>query len=70
MVQLNLNFTHVCRYTRVLAHLMHAKLQKLACAHSLLQVILACPHGIANTRDTREIHVMSSHLLCHTTHVV
>ena len=26
MVQLNLNFTHVCRHTRVLACLMHAKL--------------------------------------------
>ena len=31
-VQLNLNFTHACRYMRVLARLTHAKLQKLACA--------------------------------------
>ena len=32
MVQLNLNFTHVCRHTHVLARLTHAKLQNLACA--------------------------------------
>ena len=31
MVQLNLKFTHACRHTRVLARLMHVKLQKLAC---------------------------------------
>ena len=35
MVQLNLNFTHACRYMRVLAHLTRAKLQKLACAHTI-----------------------------------
>ena len=35
MVQLNLNFTHVCRYTCVLAHLMRAKLQKLAYANTV-----------------------------------
>ena len=35
MVQLNLNFTHVCRYTCVLARLMRAKLKKLACAHTV-----------------------------------
>ena len=40
-VQLNLNFTHVCRYMRVLARLMHAKLQKLACAHTV-----ACDFGV------------------------
>ena len=34
-VQLNLNFTHVCMYTRVLACLTHAKLQKLACANTV-----------------------------------
>ena len=53
-VQLNLNFTHACRYTRVLARLMHAKLQKLACAHR-----------IANTCDTQEMHVTSLHFVCH-----
>ena len=31
MVQLNLNFTHACRYVCVFAHLTCAKLQKLAC---------------------------------------
>ena len=35
MVQLNLNFTQACMYTHVLAHLMHAKLQKLACARTV-----------------------------------
>ena len=34
-VQLNLNFTHTCRHTRVLARLMCVKLQKLACAHTV-----------------------------------
>ena len=34
-VQLNLNFTHACRHTRVLAHLTLAKLKKLACARTV-----------------------------------
>ena len=34
-VQLNLNFTHACRYRSVLARLMHAKLQKLVCARTV-----------------------------------
>ena len=37
---------------------------------TLLHAILACAHGIVNTRDTREMQVMSSHLVCHTTRVV
>ena len=48
-VQLNLNFTHTCRYTRVLACLMRAKLQKLACAHTV-----ARDFGV-RTRDSRHI---------------
>ena len=34
-VQLSLNFTHACMHTRVLAHLMRVKLQKLACARTV-----------------------------------
>ena len=34
-VQLNLNFTHAGRYTRVLARLMHAKIKKMAYAHTV-----------------------------------
>ena len=35
MVQLNLNFTHACRYMRVLVSLTRPKLQKLACARTV-----------------------------------
>ena len=66
MVQLNLNFTHACRHTRVLARLTLAKLKKLACARTVAHG-LACAREIANTR---EMHVTSSHLVCHTTRVV
>ena len=38
----------------MLAHLTRAKLQKLACAHTLLHTIFACARGIANIRDTQE----------------
>ena len=41
MVQLNLNFTHTCRHMHALAHLTHAKLRKLACAHTV-----ACAFGM------------------------
>ena len=63
-VRLNLNFIH----TRVLARLTRAKLKKLACDARTV----ACDFGvraceIANTRDTRELHVTSSHLVCHIT---
>ena len=45
MVQLNLNFVHACRHTHVLAHLAHAKLQKLSCACTVA-------YGIVNTCNT------------------
>ena len=36
MVQLNLNFTHACRHTRVIAACVKcAKLQTLVCAHTV-----------------------------------
>ena len=56
-VQLNFNFTHMCRYTRVLARLMHAKLQKWR-VHALLHAILACAHEIhsKHKRDTRHAY--------------
>ena len=34
-VQLNLKFTYACKYTCVLAHLTHAKVKKLVCAHTV-----------------------------------
>ena len=56
MVQLNLNFTHACRHMCMLASLMCAKFQKLACAHSV-----ACNFGMRrwateHTRLTRDAH--------------
>ena len=52
-VQLNLNFTHACRHTRVLARLTRVKLQNLACARTV-----ACNFGVRtraseHTRHTR-----------------
>ena len=54
MVQLNLDFTHVCKHSRVLASLMCAKLQKLVFARSV-----ACNFGVhmratEHTRDSRD----------------
>ena len=65
MVQLNLNFTHVCKHTRVLASLMCAKLQKLAFACSV-----ACDFGVRmqateHTRDSRhELTLGLPHYTC------
>ena len=56
-VQLNLNFTHACRYMRVFACLMHAKLQKLACAHTV-----ACVFGM-RTWDSK--HTQHTRDACH-----
>ena len=57
MVQLNLNFTHACRYTRVLARLTHAKLQKLACARTV-----ACDFGVSTQDSKHTRHVRDA---CH-----
>ena len=50
MVQLNLNFTHVCRHTRVLARSTRAKLKKLACARNFGVRMQDSKH----TRHTRD----------------
>ena len=55
MVQLNY-FTHACRYTRVLAHLMHAKLQKLACACTVVHNFGVRTWDSKHTRHTRDVH--------------
>ena len=56
MVQLNLNFTHACRCTCVLAHLTRAKLQKLVCARTV-----ACDFGV-RTRDSKHArHTRDAH---------
>ena len=41
MVQLNLNFTNACRYTRVVAHLPHVKF-RIPRVHFMLHAALAC----------------------------
>ena len=53
MVQLNLNFTHACRHTRVLAHLMHAKLKKLACALTVARNFGVRTRDSKHTQHTR-----------------
>ena len=71
MVQLNLNFTHACRYTRVLACLTHTKLQNLVCACTF-----ACDFGMRtweskhtqHTRDARhELTLGLLHYTCSVT---
>ena len=47
--------------TLVLVCLTLAKLQKLVCARSVAHDFGM--HGIANTHDTQEMHVMSLHLV-------
>ena len=56
MVQLNLNFTHACRYTCVLAHLTRAKLQKLACACTVARDFGVHTRDSKHTRHTRDAH--------------
>ena len=56
MVQLNLNFIHMCKYTRVLACLTRAKLKKLAYVHTV-----ACNFGVRMWNSeymghTRDVH--------------
>ena len=55
-VQLNLNFTHTCRYTRVLACLTHAKLQKLACACTVAHNFGMRTRYSKHTRHLRDAH--------------
>ena len=57
MVQLNLNFTHTCGHTRVLAHLTCAKLKKLVCACTV-----ARDFGV-RTRDSK--HMRHTRDACH-----
>ena len=62
-VQLNLNFTHVCRHTRVQAHACactfnECKTSKTGVVHALLHAILVCACRPVNTSDTREMHIM------------
>ena len=64
-VQLNLNFTHVCRYTCVLARLMRAKLQKLACAHTVVHNFSVRTRDSKHTRHTRDVrHELALCLPC------
>ena len=55
-VQLNLNFTHACRYMSVLAHLTHAKVKKLACACTVAHDFSVCMRDSKHTRHTRDAH--------------
>ena len=55
-VQLNLNFTHASRHTRVLARLTRVKLQKLACAHTVARNFGVRTRASEHTRHTRNAH--------------
>ena len=54
-VQLNLNFTHTCRHTRVLARLTFVKLQKLACALTVASNFGVCTRASEHTRHTTNV---------------
>ena len=61
MVQLNLNFTHVCWYTSVPACLLHVNL-KIWCALALMRTILAC---VQHTDDTgHELTICLPQYMC------
>ena len=47
-------FTHVCRYTSVLACLTHAKLQKLACACTVAHNFGVCVQNSECTQHMRD----------------
>ena len=53
-VQLNLNFTHACRYARVLACLTYAKLKKLVCARTVAHNFGVDTWNSECTRHTRD----------------
>ena len=54
MVQLNLNFTHACKYTRVLARLTRAKFKKLACARTVASDFGVRTWDSKHTQHTRD----------------
>ena len=54
MVQLNLNFTHACRYTRELAYLTRAKVKKLACARIVAHDFGVRKRDSKHTRHLRD----------------
>ena len=70
-VQLNLNFTHACRHTCVLACLTRAKLKKLACAHTVARdfgVRMQDRKHTRHKRDTRhELALGLPHYTCSVT---
>ena len=52
-VKFNLNFTHACRHTRVLARLTRAKLKKLPCARTVARDFGVRTRDSKHTRHTR-----------------
>ena len=65
-VRLNLNFTHRCRYTRVLASLTLAKVKNLACAHTVAHDFGVRMRDSKHTRHTRDArHELALGLLCY-----
>ena len=53
-VQLNLNFTHACRYTHVLVRLTRANLQKLVCAWTVTHNFGVRTRDSKHTRHMRD----------------
>ena len=51
---IDLNFTHMCRYTCVLTHLMRAKLRKMVCAHTVVRKLGVRMRDSGYTQHTRD----------------
>ena len=55
-VQLNLNFTHACGYMRVFTRLTHAKVEKLACASTVVRNFGMHTRNSKHTGHTRDAY--------------
>ena len=53
-VQLNLNFTHLCQYMCVSAHLMCVKLKKIACTCTVAHNFGMCTIASEHTQHTSD----------------
>ena len=67
MVQLNLNFTHACRHTCVLAYLTPVKLQKLVCARNFGVHMRASEHTRHMRNACHKLALGLPHYTCRVT---
>ena len=61
VIQLNLNFTHVCRYKHAPAHSPRVKLFNLACTCIVACNFIVCTHATEHIQYTRKAHEDANH---------